>query len=167
MSVIEEWRPIPSYPDYEASGLGRIRSNRRKRSRIMTPSLTGTYLAVCLRADTSRGKRTVTVHSLVAEAFHGPRPSGLEVRHLNGDSADNRVVNLSYSTHGENLRDRARHGTDPNALKTRCAKGHPYDEANTHRTKTGSRACRACNRANVRRYHQRAAFRAAGVRRAA
>jgi len=31
-----------------------------------------------------------------------------------------------------------------NSLKANCPKGHPYDSANTRITKSGSRACRAC-----------------------
>lgn len=32
------------------------------------------------------------------------------------------------------------------SAKTHCVVGHPYDDANTHITKNGSRACRACRR---------------------
>jgi hypothetical protein len=160
----EEWLSIPSFPDYQASSLGRIRSHRRKNVRLMSASPCSDYgyLAVCLRADTPRGKKTVTVHSLVAEAFHGLRPDGLEVRHLNGH--DNRPENLEYGTHSENLRDKARHGTDHNARKTHCAKGHEFTPANTYRNKSGWRQCRACNRANVHAIYIRNAQRAAGIR---
>lgn len=36
------------------------------------------------------------VHELVAEAFNGPTPDGLEVFHLDGDLTNNRLENLSY-----------------------------------------------------------------------
>jgi hypothetical protein len=36
------------------------------------------------------------VHQLVAEAFIGPCPPGHKLVHLNGDSLDNRRVNLAY-----------------------------------------------------------------------
>jgi DNA-binding transcriptional regulator YiaG len=52
-----------------------------------------------------------TVHRVVAEAFIGPRPEGLEVRHLDGNKTNNRASNLVYSTHKENEADKARHGT--------------------------------------------------------
>jgi len=51
-----------------------------------------------------------TVHSLVAEAFLGPRPQGHEVRHLNDDRYDNRIENLAYGTHSDNMRDAQRNG---------------------------------------------------------
>jgi hypothetical protein len=38
-----------------------------------------------------------------------------------------------------------------NRNKTHCPKGHAYDEENTYYTKKGTRACRACRRANVRK----------------
>lgn len=51
------------------------------------------------------------VHRLVLEAFVGPCPDGMECRHLNGDPADNRLENLCWGAHIENMRDRAEHGT--------------------------------------------------------
>jgi len=58
-----------------------------------------------------------TVHSLICEAFHGQRPRGMEVRHLNGNRRDNRSENLSWGTRSENAADRLRHGTDWNGDK--------------------------------------------------
>jgi hypothetical protein len=55
--------------------------------------------------------KSITVHRLVATAFLGPRPAGLEVRHLNGDPTDCRLANLAYGTPAENGQDRVRHGT--------------------------------------------------------
>ena len=48
------------------------------------------------------------VHALVCEAFHG-KPKGrkgLHVRHLNGNSKDNRPDNLAYGTPQENWEDK-------------------------------------------------------------
>lgn len=44
------------------------------------------------------------VHVLVARAFHGPKPIGMEVLHLNHDPADNRPQNLVYGTRSENMK---------------------------------------------------------------
>lgn len=49
-----------------------------------------------------------TVHSLVALTFHGERPDGMEIRHLNGNQQDNRPCNLAYGTHTENEADKGR-----------------------------------------------------------
>ena len=48
--------------------------------------------------------KTRTVHSLVAEAFLGPRPEGYDIDHINGDKTRNEASNLRYVTHTENMR---------------------------------------------------------------
>ena len=115
--IAECWRDIPGHADYQASTLGRIRSKDRyirskskngksykvfRKGRVLRPAPTqGGYLCVNL------GKYPhFTVHSLIALTFHGERPAGLEVRHLNGDQRDNRPCNLAYGTHKENEADK-------------------------------------------------------------
>ena len=55
--------------------------------------------------------RPYRVHRLVAEAFLGPRPEGLDTRHGPGGTRDNRIVNLCYGTRIENEEDKKRDGT--------------------------------------------------------
>lgn len=45
------------------------------------------------------------VHTVVATAFHGPRPPGLQCRHLNDNPRDNRPDNLAWGTPTENMAD--------------------------------------------------------------
>lgn len=52
-----------------------------------------------------------SIHSMVAEAFIGPCPSGQEVRHKNGKRDDPRASNLEYGTRSDNVRDAIKHGT--------------------------------------------------------
>jgi hypothetical protein len=86
------------------------------------------------------------VHSLVILAFVGPRPDGEQVRHLNGNPADNRLTNLAYGTQSQNQQDSLRHGTHAQAAKTHCPRGHSYlDEGNVMHRRTGGRRCRACH----------------------
>lgn len=87
-------------------------------------------------------QRTRLVHQVVAEAFHGPRPAGLETRHLDGDLLNNRSENLAYGTHGDNVADSVLHGTHPNASKAECPVGHPLDDG--YRNRRGARVCRPC-----------------------
>lgn len=48
--------------------------------------------------------RTLQAHRLVWEAVHGPIPEGLQINHLNGIKADNRIANLELVTPKENAR---------------------------------------------------------------
>jgi hypothetical protein len=51
------------------------------------------------------------VHDLVLEAFVGPRPEGMQCRHMDGSKTNNVPSNLQWGTPLENSRDKATHGT--------------------------------------------------------
>lgn len=118
----EWWLPVPGYEGYyEVSDQGRVRSVERlvnapqcggtqlKRGRVLRPGLRNHYLSVILQRE---GKRTnYTVHQIVAAAFIGPCPSGMEVRHGPNGKTDNRPSNLTYGTRAENMADKRRDGT--------------------------------------------------------
>jgi len=140
----ETWRPIPGFEGrYEVSDLGRVWTHVS--NRLMKPSLDSSGRpAVCI------AHRALRVHRLVAAAFLGPCPEGQEVRHLNGDRTDNRLSNLAYGTHQENVADAFRHGTHYMARqRTHCPQGHEYTAENTYEYR-GTRSCRECGRARVR-----------------
>lgn len=139
----ETWKRIPDHPDYEVSDRGRVRSWRRRTSPLVLRQGLNPkgYPMVALQGE--EGQRTRQVHRLVADAFLGPRPPGLVTRHVNGDQTDNRATNLAYGTRSENEHDKVRHGTHPQANRTECTNGHPYDEANTRRYR-GRRYCITC-----------------------
>jgi hypothetical protein len=54
--------------------------------------------------------RNYFVHQLVTDAFLGPIPENMEVRHLNGVKTDNFPENLAYGTRQDNADDRKRQG---------------------------------------------------------
>lgn len=143
-----EWHPVVGYEGiYEASSDGNIRNART--GRVLRPARTHDgHLQVALY---SNGPKSHLVHRLVAEAFLGSPAAGLEVCHNNGVPDDNRVLNLRWDTRSANRLDRVKHGTDHNAKKTHCIRGHEFDAENTMVDKHGRRSCRACNYASQRR----------------
>ena len=54
----------------------------------------------------SRFYNDMLVHHAVLSAWVHPRPEGMECDHINGDSLDNRLCNLEWVTHQENMRRR-------------------------------------------------------------
>lgn len=114
----EIWKTIPGFEDaYEVSNLGRVRSldrqmanGRRMHGRIIRRGPhRGGYASIHLYLD---GKVTsTTAHALVALAFLGPRPPGMEVCHEDRDKQNCRLDNLRYDTHVANEADKLAHGT--------------------------------------------------------
>lgn len=156
MHTDEEWRPVVGFEGkYEVSDEGRIRSIRRNGylNRVLMPGTNG-YLYVSL----GRKVRWRSVHSIVAEAFLGPRPNGMETCHNNGNPTDNRLENLRYDTLSANRRDTVTHGNNVNVNKTHCPSGHPYDKANTYIKPSHPtwRFCRTCHRERERARHHAA-----------
>jgi hypothetical protein len=165
---VEVWKPVPDYEGlYLVSSLGQVRSLPRNTTsgRIMRlfPDKHA-YLWVTLTKDGKQKRRAV--HQLVMEAFAEPCPPGMEVRHLDGNPANNRWApgteeetraaggNLFYGTHARNMLDKREHGTDHNTAKTRCPKGHKYEGGNLI-VRDGRRFCRECDRESGREYHRR------------
>lgn len=148
--MIEEWRPVVGYEGlYEVSDRGRVRSFPRQGTGGGLVSQRLNNRGYPIVSMTRPGHwATRTVHRLVTEAFIGPRPGGMEVRHLDGNRANAQLSNLSYGTRSENNLDAVGHGTHFQAAKTHCPKGHPYDGANTYvlPSRPSARYCRACNR---------------------
>jgi len=108
----EEWRPVPSEPDLEASSLGRIRVKPHK-----VPMPRGGF-RTCGGQPTKgqwskterryvyarRGHKTLKVARLVCEAFNGPKPfKNAVAMHDNENSRDNRPCNLKWGTQKANL----------------------------------------------------------------
>lgn len=155
----EIWKPVIGFEGlYEVSSDGKIKSLQRKvphkssgtitvRERILKPGVRKSgHLYVNLLKDSH--PRTKRVHVIVAEAFIGPRSAGMEVCHNDGNPANNRVENLRYDTHAENIRDIIRHGTHFQSKKTTCKRGHLLTAPNLVPSiaKKGYRDCLACSR---------------------
>lgn len=128
---IETWKDIEGFPGYQISDQGNVRSRHKKGRRPHHPEtgwrplrlarLPTGYRFVCLFAGGKMTRRYI--HHLVLEAFVGPRPAGMQARHVGvNDRSDNRLANLAWGTLLENRADMVRHGTRPKGSDTPSAK---------------------------------------------
>lgn len=111
----EQWLPIPGFPGYEVSDLGRVRgierlsiAGRTLKAKMLAATPNRGYPRVALRREGKTFYRDV--HRLVARAFLGPCPDGQEVRHIFGDSTSAALTGLEYGTRAQNIADCKRHG---------------------------------------------------------
>lgn len=106
----EVWKPIDGFDGYDISNLGNVRcwnSQNGCSKKLETPRplklmkfANKNYYRVCLSGKYKR------VHRLVAEAFIGPQPTPEHiVMHIDDNGLNNRVDNLKWGTHKENMED--------------------------------------------------------------
>lgn len=155
----ERWLPIPGWEGYyDVSDQGRVRSvdrvilrstgvEARLRGKPKTPRDTGHQLVAGLHRDNFG--INLFVHVAVLTAFVGPCPDGMEGCHWDDDYRNNRLGNLRWATHADNMADKLRNGNNDRAVKTVCRRGHPLFPPNLSpgMLKHGSRSCLACTRA--------------------
>lgn len=101
------WKDIPGFEGlYQVSDAGQVRRTKIL-GRYKPEQLSGTkvgagYISVSLTIKKKSYTRSL-VHRLVMLAFVGKCPVGIEVNHKNGIKTDNRLENLEYVTHDENM----------------------------------------------------------------
>lgn len=95
-----EWNYIEGTDGYYASRCGKIRSNR---GRILKPQVHAHGYRIVAVKFTDGTYKSVTVHSMVALAWHGERPVGLDVHHIDHDKTNNAASNLVYVTRARNV----------------------------------------------------------------
>ena len=101
-----EWRPVLGFETlYEVSNTGLVRSLPRNTTsgKILGQRLINVGYYVVRFSENGRPINKF-VHTLVAEAFIGPRPEGLVIDHIDGNPKNNHVSNLEYVTQKENMR---------------------------------------------------------------
>jgi hypothetical protein len=115
---IERWKYIDGYDGiYKVSTFGRVKAMRRKiklrsgfrlhEERIMKLSVNRRgylYLKLPITAKKNGVRyKTYTVHRLVAVAFLKNINNKPEINHKWGDKKDNRITEIEWSTHSENV----------------------------------------------------------------
>lgn len=96
--MLEIWIPIEIAPNYEVSNLGRVRRD----SIIHNSEILAGYPRANLFIN--RKSKKVFVHILVAKAFIGSCPDGMQVNHKDGNKTNACASNLEYVTPGDNQR---------------------------------------------------------------
>lgn len=104
----EIWKPIKNYEGlYEVSNFGRVKSLAKNRpgqsnEEMIKKLVKGSngYFHVSLYKSSK--PETFSIHRLVIETFCGV--SDLHVNHKDGNKENNRVENLEYCTHWENVK---------------------------------------------------------------
>ena len=118
----EEWRPVVGWEGwYAVSSFGRVMRVAKGRGsypgRILNPKLNHDgYPVVGLQRGDNR-KMMRLVHTLVAEAFIGPIPDGMEVNHNDGIKTNNYPDNFEFLTHLDNMRHASMAGLWKDSLK--------------------------------------------------
>lgn len=111
------FREIPQAPGYSFGDDGSVwssysyrhRDYSGERKRLATFVDPAGYHWLRVRVDGKPIRRAV--HHFILWAFAGPKPEGMEGRHLDGNPGNNRPDNLAWGTHVENMKDKDRHGT--------------------------------------------------------
>ena len=99
----EIWRDVVGYEGlYEVSNLGRVKSFKRGKEKILHGNISDKgYYNVDLFKSSSR--KRYGIHVLVAQEFIPNPDNKPEVNHLFGKKNDNRVTEIEWSTHSENI----------------------------------------------------------------
>lgn len=98
---MEIWKNIENYPDYMVSSMGRVKSLKQGKERLLKLNKCNNgYLKVTL-SDKKEIKQ-FKVHRLVAQAFIDNSNNKEFIDHINTIKTDNRVENLRWVTRTEN-----------------------------------------------------------------
>ncbi len=100
--MIEEWKTIEGFEDYQVSNFGRVKSLKRNKERILKFGNNNQgYLYVELYKN---GKsKILRIHRLILKTFKPIFNSdNLECNHIDGNKLNNYADNLEWSTRSEN-----------------------------------------------------------------
>ncbi|MGJ1211954.1 NUMOD4 domain-containing protein [Sphingobacterium multivorum] len=126
----EIWLPVPNYPNYEVSNLGRVKTLQRAmkskagsiaavNEKIMKGSFSRDGYPI-VKISNQFGKKILKVHRLVAMAFIPNPDNKPQVNHINGVKTDNYTDNLEWVTGKENVT----HGYQTGLIKASHGESH-------------------------------------------
>lgn len=99
--LLEIWKDIEDYPNYEVSNVGRVRNKTTKYVLKPQQFVGKKYYYVALSENGIQKKKRI--HRLVAEAFI-PNPNNLpEINHLDEDPSNNCADNLEWCSKSYNV----------------------------------------------------------------
>lgn len=115
------FKTLDRYPGYRFGSDGSIWTQLVRRGsmayrpvgewkQMKLPTNSSGYRVVSLQVAAGL-QRSLAVHRLIAEAFHGPCPDGLECCHRDGVRANCAASNLRWGTRASNHADKHLHGT--------------------------------------------------------
>lgn len=111
---METFRLITDFPEYSVSDEGNVRSNRT--GRILKPETLKKMSYKRITMSVNGKKMRAFVHRLVAQEFI-PNPSNKPyVNHIDSDPTNNRVSNLEWVTHSENMTHCAKAGRGTSSI---------------------------------------------------
>lgn len=100
---------LPGFKNYRASSDGFIETLKKSGWRKLNGSFDKDgYKTITISSNNI--PQTLKVHKIICTLFHGEKPDGLEVRHLDGNQHNNSADNLEWGTHVSNMRDKVNHG---------------------------------------------------------
>lgn len=104
-----EFRKIPSlYFLYEVNEDGTVIRNvkSKKHLKCFKQHHNSNTEYWCTQVNIKKQIRKVFLHRVVAECWHGPRPEGMQVDHIDRNSLNNHYTNLRYVTRSEQMLNR-------------------------------------------------------------
>lgn len=134
-------KPVPEYDNYLVDTEGKVWHRATKRE--LAFSLVRGYQRASLYKHPN--KKLSTVHRLVATTFI-PNPENKPcVNHIDCDKFNNRVENLEWVTHSENMYHAWKTGLRQRTQKgNMCNMGHLKIDENVYISKQGVRRCKTC-----------------------
>ncbi len=129
--MIEVWKIIEDYPDYQISNFGRIRSLKFEKERILKFGNNNRGYLHVLLYNNGESKR-FRIHRLVLKIFKPITNSeDFQCNHIDGNKKNNNINNLEWCTCSENNQHAFKIG-----LKNHKGENHPiYGKHHTEETK--------------------------------